>query len=139
MFYLMAWIRAHGRRIAFWLLATGFAVCVLFVGAALSSPAGRYCDDRIGALGHPYWLFSAGRVDLVMCGQHQRHGTYQRTQNGWVWINDFGGERLGIATNCLELHWWGLTVVERPKQESLRRCWHFWMNSHGPLWHAWDK
>ncbi len=102
-----------------------------------SSPRGRYCDDRIGAIGHPYWLFSGGKVAVVACGHHNPSGTYGRNQGRWVWVSEHKAGEFA-STNRLEVHWWGLAVGDQPNQDSLRRCWHFWMNSHGPLWDPWD-
>ena len=105
----------------------------------VSSPRGRYCDDRIGAVGHPYWQFAEGKVDVVACGELIHHGSYSHAPGGWIWINDFKAEKLGLQTNRIELHWWGISTGQGLDRLEFHRCRHFWMNSRGPLWHPWDS
>jgi hypothetical protein len=93
---------------------------------------GRYCDDRIGAVGHPYYRITNGTLELVACGQHIPQGTVFRTSHGWVCLASHNGV---TTTNDLKFDLWGFTAGERPDQLEVRRCWHFWMNSSGPLWH----
>jgi hypothetical protein len=71
-------------------------------------------------------------LELVACGQHIPQGTVFRTSHGWVCLASHNGV---TTTNDLKFDLWGFTAGERPDQLEVRRCWHFWMNSSGPLWH----
>jgi len=131
----MNYLRVHWKRFAVLSAVFGLGATGLIIA---SSPRGRFCDNRIGAVGHPYWRFSDGRVGIVACGQYEPHGTYRQTGSGWIWINDYKAEKYGPQTNQLELHWWGMSIGPGPGRSEFHRCWHLWMNSHGPLWHPWD-
>ncbi len=118
------------------LVVAGIVSIVSLAVAILSSPVGRFCDDRIGAIGHPYWQFTDGKLYLWTCGQRTFEGTYRRTASGWEVISV---SKKGVTnTSPLEVHWWGLATGVPPDQYSCHRCWHLWMNSSGPLWHPWD-
>ncbi len=117
-------------------------VAALAISVILAAPVvivfswGRYCDDRIGALGHPYYRFANGSLELVACGQHIPQGTFQRTRHGWVCLTS----EHGVTTaKTLRFALWSFTAGQPPDQLKVGRCWHFWMNSHGPLWHPWDQ
>lgn len=129
-------LRVHWKAIALLLL---IAVGLVTAVSLLSSPAGRYCDDSIGATGHPYWSFSSGEVQIVACSEHIHQGSYYRSGNDWVWVSDYQAEKFGPQTNLIEVHLSGISIIHGDDREERRRCWHFWMNSEGPLWHSWCK
>jgi len=118
-------------------LVAVLACCAVGVlaGLGLFLAQGRYCDPYVGAVGHPYWQFPGGKVYHVVCGQRELMGTYRRTAGGW--------EAVSISSNgvtntwLLDFHWSRVVMGEPPM--SFPRCWHFWMNSHGPLWDPWDQ
>jgi hypothetical protein len=108
--------------------------CVLAIPAVLFVRQGRFCAVGIGAIGHPYFQYVDGKAYLVACGERTLEGTYRRTASGWETISV---SRKGATnTSPLEFHWWGVVMGEPPM--SFPRCWHFWMNSRGPLWNPWD-
>jgi hypothetical protein len=98
---------------------------------------GRYCDSHIGAIGHPYFQFIDGKVYVVACGERTLEATYRWTANGWE-ATPIPSK--GVTnTSPIEFHWWGVVAGQPPDQTTFHRCWHFWMNSHGPLWNPWDR
>lgn len=129
-------LRVHWKAIALLLL---IAVGLVTAVSLLSSPAGRYCDDSIGATGHPYWSLSGGEVQVVACGEHTHEGSYFRSGKDWVCVNDYQAKKFGLQTNLIEVHLSGISITHGDYREERRRCWHFWMNSEGPLWHSWCK
>ena len=118
------------------ILVTVLCCCGLgvIVGIGLFLAQGHYCAPQIGAVGHPYWQFADGKVYLVVCGQRTLEGAYRRTARGWEAVSV---ARNGVTnTSPLDLHWSRVVMGQPPM--SFPRCWHFWMNSRGPLWNPWD-
>ena len=132
---MIHWLKSQKRKALVTVLC-GCGVGVLAL-VALFLAQGRFCDPYMGAVGHPYWEFSDGKMQVVACGQRlPSNGVYQRTSGGWVlFMNHYGRKN----TNHLEFHLRGVTIGSPPNQMFLPRCWHFWMNSRGPLWAPWDK
>lgn len=130
---MRGWPKTRVRRV-FLIVLCGCAVAVL-AGLGLFFAQGRYCDPWVGAVGHPYWQFVDGKVYSVVCGKRTLEGFYRRTTSGW---QSFYVSRNGVTNySTLDLGWSRAVFGEPP--QSFPRCWHFWMNSHGPLWNPWDK
>ena len=103
-------------------------------GLGMFLAQGRYCDPYVGAVGHPYWQIAHGKACHVVCGQRELLVPYRRTARGWEAASV---SRDGITNTWpLDLHWSRVVMGEPPM--SFPRCWHFWMNSHGPLWNPYD-
>jgi hypothetical protein len=129
---MMRWLKNRTRRT----LVTALCCCGVGVLAGLGFflAQGRYCDPYVGAVGHPYWQFTHGKVYSVVCGQQTLMGTYRRAPGGWEAVSV---SRSGVTNTWpLEFHWSRVVMGQPPM--SFPRCWHFWMNSHGPLWNPWD-
>ena len=128
---LMRWKNTRWRKVLLALLS-----CCVFgalVGIGLFLAQGRYCNRYVGAVGHPYFQFTGGNVYSVVCGQRKLEGHYRRTASGWEAISV---SRDGTTNSSpLDLRWSRVVMGEL----TFPRCWHFWMNSHGPLWDPWDK
>jgi hypothetical protein len=116
---------------------TVFCLCGVgaLAGLGLFFAQGRYCDPYVGAVGHPYWQFTNGKVYSVVSGRRSVEGTYGHTAGGWEAVSV---SPKGVTnTSPLGFHW--SRVVLGEPSITLPRCWHFWMNSHGPLWSPSDK
>ena len=122
------------RRRKFYSMALLLIGCALLILTAVYLRQGRFCAVGIGAIGHPYWQYVDGKAYSVVGGKRTLEGYYRRTAGGWESFYISGN---GVTnTSPLEFHWWSVTMGEPPM--SFPRCWHFWMNSRGPLWNPWD-
>jgi hypothetical protein len=130
--HMIRWMKSQTRRA----LVVGLVCSAVSVLAALGLflAQGRYCDPYVGAVEHPYWKFTGGKVYHVVCGERQLMDTYRRTAGRWEAVSV---SRDGITNTWpLDFRWSRVVMGEPPM--SFPRCWHVWMNSHGPLWDPWD-